>query len=113
MPTMQIHSWRCFACLVLYSLVIAIWGPCLVAQDRHAGPAPSELLERQLGPFNVHVLAGGGGVTKPLPEASKYLLPGTPYTFSLWVEMTSHTPPSSLLAGLGDPNDEASRFLGL
>ncbi len=96
--------------VLLTSAVVAAPSP---AQDRHVAPAPPELVERPFGPYDVHVLAGGPGITRPLPPNSPYLLAQTPYTLLLWVEVADGSAPDTLLAGIGDPAQESSRFLAL
>ncbi len=65
------------------------------------------------GPYNAHILVGGRGLTKPLPEKDPILEAATPWTLSAWVEFAPISPSSILIAGVGDPFGENSRFFAL
>ena len=85
----------------------------LLAQSRRPPEvAPAVAEERVVGPYDVHVLAGGPALTKPVPAGSHVLTAGGAYTLSLRVH-TDGLPPSVLLAGVGDPQAENSHFLGI
>jgi hypothetical protein len=75
--------------------------------------APPVIEERAFGPYDVHVLGGGPAFTRPVFAGSRMLQGDGAYTLSLWVELSSDTPRTTLLAGVGDPSAENSRFLGL
>ena len=91
----------------------------LIAVTPHV-PAQAHILtvepivqERIVGPYDVHVLQGGAGLTKAIPAASQVLTASGPATLSAWVLIDPATPATTLLFGLGDPKHEDSRLLGL
>jgi hypothetical protein len=65
------------------------------------------------GPYNAHILVGGRGLTKSLPPKDPILEATTPWTLSAWVEFAPIAPSSTLIAGIGDPVAEDSRFFAL
>jgi hypothetical protein len=71
------------------------------------------MVERPFGPYNVHALLGGGQLVRPVQVSSQVLKPEGAYTVSLWIKMTADVPETTLIAGLGDPLEENSRFIGL
>ena len=72
-----------------------------------------EIQERVLGPYDVHALEGGKGLTKPVPSESHVLEARGAATLSAWVLVGEKTPRTTLIAGVGDPLKEDSRFIGL
>lgn len=66
-----------------------------------------------MGPYNVHVLEGGSEFVRPLLPGSRLQEAGVPYSLSLHVRVAPGGPGTTLVAGLGDPSSENSRFLGL
>ncbi len=74
---------------------------------------PTVMEERVVGPYNVHVLAGGPGLRKAVPAESRVLRADGAYTLAMWVEMTAEVPGTVLLAGVGDAMAEDSRYLQL
>ena len=70
-------------------------------------------MERPIGPYSVHVLAGASGLSRPVPPASDVLKPGGSWTRFFWVRFTPDTPANTLLAGLGDSTALDSVFIGL
>lgn len=97
------------------SLLFAVAGGLLSAAGAQTplGVAPPVIEERVVGPYDVHVLAGGPALRKPVPPQSRVLRADGAYTLLLWIEMPAGAPETSLLAGLGDPTAEDSRFLAL
>ena len=84
------------------------------AQDRRqAEVAAPVMMEREVGPYDVHVLAGGPAFTRPVPAASEVLTATGAYTLSLWLDLSAATPRNTLLAGIGEATSENSRYLGL
>ena len=99
---------------VLLVSAIACNVPRAFGQDRRqADVAAPTMEERVVGPYDVHVLAGGPAFSRPVPAASEVLTATGVYTLSLWVEVSAATPRTTLLAGLGDLAQENSRYLGL
>lgn len=73
----------------------------------------TEVVEHVIGPYNVHALAGGTELRRPVPREDRSLGPGGTYTLELWVEMTEETPATTLIGGLGHVLDQDSIYLGL
>ncbi len=71
------------------------------------------MLPPEYGPFSGHFLAGGEGLQKPLPETDPLLKATTPWTMTAWVEMPAVPAKPMLIAGMGDPMDEQSRFFAV
>ncbi len=94
------RSCTVFACVLLTTLVARPGN----AQSAAAAPA--------YGPFNVHSIAGGIGVTKPLAAHDPLALSGSGWALTLWVkpDIANQT---ALLAGVGRPLEAFPRFLGL
>ena len=87
------------ACLlVLFSLP-----PSLAAQS----VAPPSY-----GPYNVHSISGGVGVTKSLAAHDPLALSASGWSLTLWVK-TDTAAQTTLLAGVGKPLEAFPRFLGL
>ena len=103
------------ACSFLVTLVassIFAFEPSLDAQA-HVFTVKPETQERIVGPFDVNVLQGGPGLTKALPAGSEVLTATSVSTLLAWVLLDRRVPDTTLVAGLGDPSHEDSRFLGL
>ncbi len=84
------------------------------AQERRQPEVAAPVIEeRVIGPYDVRVLAGGPALNESIPPASRVITSTGAYTLSLWVELSSTTPRNVLLAGVGDPLAENSRFLGI
>ncbi|MHB1957898.1 MAG: glycosyl hydrolase 2 galactose-binding domain-containing protein [Acidobacteriaceae bacterium] len=71
------------------------------------------VLPQSYGPYSGHFLSGGIGLTKPLPAADPILKANTPWTLSAWVEFSPSSTGPLLIAGVGDPRGEDSRFFAL
>lgn len=64
-----------------------------------------------IGPYNTEVLPDGDGLTKDLDPNEAGLHATNPWTFFGWVRPTDGIGRTTLIAGLGDPGEEYSRFL--
>ncbi len=105
-PSPSIAAWLT-ACALTF-------GAAVHAQDRRPPEVAAPVLEeRVVGPYDVHVLAGGPQLNKPIPAASRVWSATGAYTLSLWVRLSAATPRNALLAGFGDAAAENSRFLGI
>ncbi len=78
-----------------------------------AFPPQGTLVPALYGPFNGVFLAGGVGLKKPLGEHDPIFGTDMPWTLSCWVRSEEEISGSTLLAGVGDPLDEYSRFLSI
>ncbi len=65
------------------------------------------------GPFNGAFLADGEGLKKPLAKDDTVTRADSPWTLYAWVWLDDVPKGPSLLAGIGNPEDEYSRFLGI
>ncbi len=71
---------------------------CPVAAVALAAGAASP---HSLGPYNVTTLAGGIGLTRPLPSTAAVLRAGASWSISTWVRPTVEGPRSAVIGGLG------------
>ena len=111
----MVQKYRVFAGLgvkVLLLLLLGSQGHVEAQGEAHA-VAPPATVERAVGPYNVHVLAGGGQLLRPVPVQSHVLHADGDSTLALWVQMSADVPPSALIAGVGDPLALDSRYIGL
>jgi hypothetical protein len=65
------------------------------------------------GPFNAVFLPDGDGLKKHLVKNDLLLLADSPWSIYAWVKPAEALKLPSLVAGLGDPEDEFSRYLAL
>src|SRR5579864_9214314 len=65
------------------------------------------------GPYNAVFLPDGDGLKKPLAKNDSLLLADSPWSIYAWVKPAEALKLPSLVAGLGDPEDEFSRYLVL
>jgi hypothetical protein len=66
-----------------------------------------------LGPYNVRVLEGGVGLSRPLPADLPLLAAGAPWSISGWISLTRRIPGSVVIAAVGDVGGSAWRGLEL
>ena len=66
-----------------------------------------------IGPFNVRVLEGGVGLSRPLPGDLPLLAAGAPWTLSGWISLTRRIPGSVVIGAVGDIAGSAWRGLEL
>jgi Exo-beta-D-glucosaminidase Ig-fold domain/Concanavalin A-like lectin/glucanases superfamily/Glycosyl hydrolases family 2/Glycosyl hydrolases family 2, TIM barrel domain/Glycosyl hydrolases family 2, sugar binding domain len=103
--------WFPASCLLIQGGMILI---CLVAtamrahsQEQVTNDPPS------YGPFNAVFLRDGDGLTKPLTKNDSVLRADVPWSIYGWVKPAEALKIPSLVAGLGDPEEEFSRYLAL
>ncbi|HSZ60816.1 MAG TPA: LamG-like jellyroll fold domain-containing protein [Terriglobales bacterium] len=65
------------------------------------------------GPFNAEFLAGGDGLKKVLLKDDSVLRADSPWSLYAWVRPAEAAKGMTLVAGIGDVNDEFSRYFGL
>jgi len=65
------------------------------------------------GPYNGVFLPDGEGITKKLTESDTVLLADSPWTLFAWVNAEEAVAKPTLIAGLGKPEDEYSRYLAI
>jgi hypothetical protein len=71
------------------------------------------VLPQSYGPYSGHFFQGGIGLTKPLAATDPVLKADAAWTLSAWVEFSPPSKESMLIAGVGDPRDEDSRFFAV
>ncbi len=109
----MVRDLGCMRVCVVAVVLVAV-ASCAHAQDRRAPAVAAPVFEdRVVGPYDVHVLAGGPALNEPVTSASEMLTGEGAFTLSLWMEMAAATPREVLLAGIGDPAAENSRFLSI
>ncbi len=65
------------------------------------------------GPYNGVFLPDGEGLKKKLTESDTVLLADSPWTLYAWVNVDEAVAKPTLIAGLGRPEDEYSRYLAI
>ena len=65
------------------------------------------------GPYSGVFIAGGPGLSKPIPAHDTILKASATWTLSGWVKPTETPTGAALIAGLGNPIDEDSRYFAL
>jgi len=63
------------------------------------------------GPFNAMFLPDGDGLKKPLRKDDSVLRADSPWSMYGWVKLAEPPKGPSLVAGIGDPAEEFSRYL--
>ena len=95
-------------------IVLAFFAITAAAQSGYrVAPLPGEVTRDPAvyGPYNVKVLPGGVGLTKPLVDNDSVATALSAWTLSGWVNST--TPAATqLIAGIGEASDQDSRYLG-
>jgi hypothetical protein len=66
-----------------------------------------------LGPYNVKILEGGVGVSRPLPSDLPLLAAGAPWSLCGWVNLMRRAPGPVVIAAIGDASGSAWRGLEL
>ena len=65
----------------------------------------------EYGPYNAVFLYGGDGLTKKMVEKDTVLLAQSPWSMYCWVRFEEPLEKPTLIAGMGDPNEEYPRYL--
>ena len=65
------------------------------------------------GPFNASILPDGDGLTKHLVKDDLVLHADSPWSLYAWIRTEEALKGPSLVAGIGDPSEEFSRYLAL
>jgi Exo-beta-D-glucosaminidase Ig-fold domain/Concanavalin A-like lectin/glucanases superfamily/Glycosyl hydrolases family 2/Glycosyl hydrolases family 2, sugar binding domain/Glycosyl hydrolases family 2, TIM barrel domain len=95
----QVHGYVILACL---------WATTMGAYSQTVTNDPSSY-----GPFNGIFLPDGDGLKKPLVKDDSVLRADSPWSLYGWVKYEQALKAPSLVAGIGDPTEEYSRFLAL
>jgi hypothetical protein len=67
----------------------------------------------QYGPFNAVLLPDGDGLEKKLGEHDSVLRADSPWSLYAWIWLDEDVKALTLVAGMGDPNEEYPRYLAL
>jgi hypothetical protein len=93
--------WRALVAIILGTFA---WPPIAAAQ----------LLEpNSYGPYNGVFREGGSGLSKPVEPGDPVLQATAQWSLYCWFRSEMSPGDSTLLAGVGDPRDEYSRYLGI
>lgn len=92
-------------------LIFVIWVFTSVAPPVHA-QAPPTNNPPEYGPYNATFLYGGDGLTKDTVQGDTVLLADSPWSMYCWVRFDEPLDSPTLIAGMGDPNEEYPRYLG-
>jgi Glycosyl hydrolase 2 galactose-binding domain-like/Exo-beta-D-glucosaminidase Ig-fold domain/Glycosyl hydrolases family 2/Concanavalin A-like lectin/glucanases superfamily/Glycosyl hydrolases family 2, TIM barrel domain len=65
------------------------------------------------GPYNAIFLPDGDGLEKKLDEHDTLLHAESPWSLYLWIKLDEEVKSPTLVAGIGNPDDEYSRYIGL
>ncbi len=65
------------------------------------------------GPFNAELALSGDGLKKPLKKDDSVLRADSPWSLYAWVRPAERPKGRSLVAGMGDPAEEYSRYLAI
>ncbi|HTU35577.1 MAG TPA: LamG-like jellyroll fold domain-containing protein [Candidatus Acidoferrum sp.] len=66
----------------------------------------------EYGPYNAVFLYGGDGLTKDMVQNDTVLLAQSPWSMYCWVRFREPLGRPTLIAGMGDPDEEYPRYLG-
>jgi beta-galactosidase/beta-glucuronidase len=96
-------------------LGFAVWSPMNTHAQYVPKLTPAEVVSytANYGPYNGRFVSGGEGLQKPIPEHDSILKATSAWTFSCWIKSAGPADGPVLIAGLGDPSDEDSRYLAL
>ncbi|MGB8477664.1 MAG: hypothetical protein WCE63_02335 [Acidobacteriaceae bacterium] len=98
--------------VVLLMFAAVLWTTHYVPAQTMKAPGLT-VLPQNYEPYSGHFLGGGIGLTKPLPAADPVLKANVAWTLSAWVEFSSAPTGAMLIAGVGDPRDQDSRFFAV
>lgn len=87
--------------------VVAFLAELAPAQTVVSNDAPA------YGPYNGAFLAGGDGLEKRIDDHDPVLQADSPWTLYCWVYVQEPIVAPTLVAGIGDPNEEYPRYLAL
>jgi hypothetical protein len=93
------------ACFLIFA--VALFGKPLAAQ------IPVSNDPAQYGPYNGVFLSGGEGLREPVLEHDTVLRADSAWTLSCWVRMDEPVKFPTLIAGLGNAEEEYPRYLSL
>lgn len=91
------------AIVIFAALAVAV---SVQAQAPHTNNPP------EYGPYNAVFLYGGDGLTKDIVQNDTVLLADSSWSMYCWVRFDEPLDGSTLIAGMGEPNEEYPRYLG-
>ena len=95
----------------LLSISILIF--CIFSASRSQAQAPITNDPPSYGPYNGVFLFGGDGLRKPMTKDDSVLRADSPWSIYAWVKPAESVQAPTLLAGIGEPAEEFSRYLAL
>jgi hypothetical protein len=87
--------------------LVAAWAPPV------AGAAEPAQSNANFGPYNVRILEGGVGLTRPLADGASLLAAGAPWSLSGWMSIARRSSGNLVIAAIGDVSAGAWRGLEL
>lgn len=93
-------------CALLLLVIVAISCPRTTFAQSLPEPA-------SYGPYNAVFRQGGNGLSKPVDPADSVLQATSPWSLYCWFQGEGTETAATLLAGVGNPLDEYSRYLGV
>jgi len=107
MSKLRLKFWH----TALPSTVISVFLLAVVVPSPAQNPVSSD--PPFYGPFNGVFLADGDGIDKKLAEHDSVLRAESPWSLYCWIRTEDSVKAATLVAGVGDPNEEYPRYLGL
>ena len=92
---------------MMTTLGFLVWFCCGVSQAQSTLPPPS------YGPYSGLFRPGGSGLAKPGEPTDAVFQATSPWSLYCWFQVQEPQPVSTLLAGVGNPVEEYSRYFGI
>jgi len=89
------------------SILLGLLSPPAISQTSPSNDPPF------YGPYSGVFLTGGDGLEKKLGEHDSLLRAESPWSMYCWVRLDEDIPGPTPVAGIGDPNEEYARYIGL
>jgi hypothetical protein len=94
----------------ILGIVCALFSFAVIARAQNVIPTNDP---PQYGPYNAVLLADGEGLKKVLVKDDTVTRADSPWTLYAWIYFDEIPKGISLIAGLGDPESEYSRYLSV
>jgi hypothetical protein len=107
MSTLRLKFWRTTSLSTMLAIFLLAGVVASPAQTPITSDPPF------YGPFNGVFLADGDGLEKKLAEHDSVLRAESPWSLYCWIRTREAPKTPQLVAGVGDPNEEYPRYLGL
>ena len=101
-----------YRCLCGYAALASL---CLSVAASHASfaAAPTEILDRNLGPYNLEILEGGVGMERGLNQDAAFLKAGSPWSMSGWLRCSRRQSGEVIVAAIGNLTRASGHRLSL